>query len=117
MVISDLIMNSTVDKRQIGVDFERFVGVVLILTALYFLFFGVIQWEKFSNRDLYFVNFFATVTYLTIIYSCIRGRSFSVKKLALLVLAFSITFVSLYNWLFFMDHGNFLAFQGSIRIF
>jgi 4-amino-4-deoxy-L-arabinose transferase-like glycosyltransferase len=70
-------------------------------------------WDRFTNRSLFFVNFIATVTYISIIFLSASGRSFDQPRLIGLVLGYNLFFVAAYNVLFFLDHGNFLAFQSA----
>ena len=104
-------MKIILEKKEIGHDFEKFIGAVWILSILYFLILGIVFWDRFTNRSLYFTNFIATIAYLSFLFFSAGGRSFRQPKLIGLVLAYNFFFVAAYNALFFLDHGNFLAFQ------
>lgn len=98
---------------ELGPEFVRHVCAVWILSILYFLILAIVYWDGFTNRSLYFVNLFATMTYFAIIYFSTRGNSFNEGKLTILVVVFNLVFVAAYNVIFFLDHGNYLAFSAA----
>ena len=105
--------SATMPSGELGPEFERLIGAVWILSILYFLVLGILFWDAFTNRSLYFINFFATTAYFSIIFFSIRGNSFNEGKLITIVLVFNLCFVAAYNYLFFLDRGDFLAFAAA----
>ena len=110
---SEITNSATIPTGELGPEFERHVGAVWIISVLYFLILGILFWDGFTNRSLYFVNLFATTAYLYIIYFSIKGDSFNEGKLITLVVAFNLFFVAAYNYLFFLDRGDLLAFTAA----
>ena len=61
-------MAKSVQDVEIGFDFERLMVAVWLLSTLYFVILGIIFWDHFSNRGLYFTNFFIAEAYISAIF-------------------------------------------------
>ena len=109
-------MNLTTHYAELDYEFEKFIGAVWLLSTLYYLIMGIVFWDQFANQDIFLANFIFTSIYYSIIFLLSRNEFFSEEKLIITVMAYNFFFVGLYNVLFFLHHGDFLAFVRSDSI-
>ena len=62
--------------EELNRDFERFIGVVWILSVVYYLVLGIVSHGDIKNLSLYFVNLLATTAYFFIIYLSAEREDF-----------------------------------------
>lgn len=89
----------------------KYIAKIAIASILVFLVLGVF----FSNlldksMPIYLVNFVATLIYFLILIIISQSEHFNEHRLVTIVLIFNLFFVAVYNYLFWIYHGNFFAF-------
>lgn len=89
----------------------RYIAKIAIASILLFLILGVFFADLLDKTmPIYLVNFATTFIYFLILIIISQGENFSEQKLITIVLPFNLFFVSVYNDLFFIDHGDYFAF-------